>query len=99
MRLNTLLAAVVPLVLLLPLSAQAAWPKGVKEQYMNDCTKAASQSVNPTVAKQHCTCGADVLEKKFTTQEISQLMDKNTPPSGELGQRALKEISVCRVQK
>jgi hypothetical protein len=49
-------------------------------------------------ANKHCACGADVLEKKFTTQEIAQLMDKNTPPSGELGQRALKEISVCRVR-
>ncbi|MFJ2711738.1 hypothetical protein ACIOZM_12725 [Pseudomonas sp. NPDC087346] len=99
MRLIRLFAFAAPLAMLLPLSAQAAWPAGVKAQYMNDCTAAASKSVNPTVAKQHCTCGADVLEKKFTTQEIAQLMDKNTPPSGELGQRALKEISVCRVQK
>lgn len=99
MRLIRLFAYAVPLALLLPLSANAAWPAGVKAQYMNDCTAAASKSVNPAEANKHCACGADVLEKKFTTQEIAQLMDKNTPPSGELGQRALKEISVCRVQK
>ncbi|MGY3172375.1 hypothetical protein ACVWYU_001752 [Pseudomonas sp. TE12234] len=99
MRLIRLIALAAPLALILPLSAQAAWPPGLKNQYMADCSKAASQSVNPAQAKKSCSCGADVLEKKFTTQEIGQLMDKNNPPSGELGQRALKEISVCKVQK
>ncbi|MGH8387035.1 MAG: hypothetical protein ACRESJ_16325 [Pseudomonas sp.] len=99
MRLIRLFAVAAPLALLLPLSAHAAWPAGVKAQYMGDCTTAASKSINPAEAKKHCACGADVLEKKFTTQEIAQLMDKNNPPSAELGQRALKEISVCRVQK
>ncbi|MBT9268519.1 MULTISPECIES: hypothetical protein [Pseudomonas] len=99
MRLIRLFAFAAPLALLLPLSANAAWPAGVKDKYMNDCTSAASKSVNPAEANKHCACGADVLEKKFTTQEISQLMDPKTPPTAELGQRALKEISVCRVQK
>jgi len=99
MRLIRLFALAAPLALLLPLSAHAAWPNGVKAQYMSDCTKAASQTVNPAEAKKHCSCGADVLEKKFTTQEIAQLMDKNNPAGPELSQRALKEISVCRVQK
>ena len=99
MRLTRLFALAAPLALLLPLSAHAAWPAGVKAQYMSDCTKAASQSVNPAEANKHCACGADVLEKKFTTQEIAQLMDPKTPPSTELGQRALTEISVCKAQK
>ncbi|WDR34316.1 hypothetical protein NN484_17565 [Pseudomonas serboccidentalis] len=101
MRLIRLFAFAAPLALLLPLSANAAWPAGVKAQYMKDCTAAASQNnkVNTAEAEKHCGCGADVLEKKFTTQEISQLMDPKTPPTAELGQRALKEISVCRVQK
>ena len=99
MRLIRLFAFAAPLALLLPLSAHAAWPNGVKAQYMSDCTKAASQTVNPAEAKKHCSCGADVLGKKFTTQEIAQLMDKNNPAGPELSQRALKEISVCRVQK
>jgi hypothetical protein len=98
MRLPRLFAFAAPLALMLPLSAYAAWPVGVKAQYMSDCTKAASQSVNPVEAQKHCSCGADVLEKKFTTQEIAQLMDKNNPPGPELSQRALKEIAVCRVQ-
>ncbi|SEM51543.1 hypothetical protein SAMN04487857_102393 [Pseudomonas sp. ok272] len=99
MRLNRIFALATPLALLLPLSAQAAWPAGAKASYMNDCTSAASQSVNETVAKQHCACGADVLEKKFTTVEIKQLLDKKNPPSAELQNRALQEISVCKVQK
>jgi hypothetical protein len=99
MRLTRLFAFAAPLVLLLPLSAHAAWPTGVKAQYMSDCTKAASQSVNPAEAQKHCACGADVLEKKFTTQEIALLMDKQNPPGADLSQRALKEIAVCRVQK
>jgi len=99
MRLIRLFAFATPLALLLPLSANAAWPAGVKAKYMSDCTSAASKSVNPAEANKHCACGADVLEKKFTTEEISQLMDPKTPPTTELGQRALKEISVCRVQK
>jgi hypothetical protein len=99
MRLIRLFAFAAPLAMLLPLSAHAAWPAGVKAKYMEDCTIAASKSVNPAEAQKHCACGADVLEKKFTTQEIAQLMDPKTPPTNELGQRALKEISVCRVQK
>ena len=99
MRLIRLFAIAAPLALLLPLSAHAAWPAGVKAQYMGDCTKAASQSINPAEAKKHCACGADVLEKKFTTQEIAQLMDPKTPPSKELAQRALTEISACKAKK
>ncbi|MGF0237215.1 hypothetical protein ACQR3P_30360 [Rhodococcus sp. IEGM1300] len=99
MRLIRLFAFAAPLAMLLPLSAHAAWPAGVKAKYMEDCTIAASKSVNPAEAQKHCACGADVLEKKFTTQEIAQLMDPKTPPTNELGQRALKEISVCKVQK
>ncbi|WP_191486762.1 hypothetical protein [Pseudomonas sp. FEN] len=99
MRLTHLFAFAAPLALLLPLSAQAAWPAGAKASYMKDCVGAASQSVNPTVAKQHCTCSADVLEKKFTTQEISQLMDAKTPAPKDLQVRALNEIAICKVQK
>ncbi|KIH82683.1 hypothetical protein [Pseudomonas batumici] len=99
MRLTHLFAFAAPLALLLPLSAQAAWPAGAKDAYMKDCVGAASQSVNANVAKQHCTCGANVLETKFTTQEIQQLMNSKTLPPAELRERALKEIAVCKVQK
>ncbi|RON20839.1 hypothetical protein BK660_17505 [Pseudomonas brassicacearum] len=99
MRLTRLFAFAAPLALMLPLSAHAAWPAGVKAQYMSDCTKAASQKLNMAEAQKHCACGAEVLDKKFTSQEITQLMDKNNPPGAELSQRALKEISACRVQK
>ena len=100
MRLIHLFAFAAPLALLLPLSAQAAWPPGnAKASYMKDCVDAASQSVNPTVAQQHCACGADVLGTKFTPQEITQLMNAKTVPPADLRDRALKEIAVCKVQK
>ncbi|NWA25458.1 hypothetical protein HX870_14820 [Pseudomonas gingeri] len=99
MRLIHLFAFAAPLALLLPLSAQAAWPAGAKNSYMKDCVGAASQSVNPTVAKQHCECGAKVLETKFTTQEIAQLMNPKAPAPAQLQSRALQEIAVCKVQK
>ena len=99
MRLIRLFAVAAPLALLLPLSAHAAWPAGLKAKYMTDCSAAASKSINPSEAQKHCACGADVLDKKFTTQEIAQLMDPKTPPSNELAQRALTEISVCKAKK
>ena len=99
MRLIRLFALAAPLAMLLPLSAQAAWPAGAKASYMEDCTIAASKSVSPEVANKHCACGAGVLEKKFTTEEIKQLMDKSKRPGAELEKRALQEISACRVQK
>jgi len=37
MRMTHLLAFAAPLALLLPLSAQAAWPKDLKAQYMAQC--------------------------------------------------------------
>ncbi|MGA8134041.1 hypothetical protein [Pseudomonas sp.] len=99
MRLIHLFAFAAPLALLLPLSAQAAWPPGAKASYMKDCVGAASQSVAPNVAQKHCTCGADVIEKKFTAQEITQLMNSKTMPPEDLRERALNEIAVCKVQK
>ena len=99
MRLIHLFAFAAPLSLLLPMSAQAAWPAGAKAKYMEQCTTAASQSVPMNVAQKHCGCGADVLEKKFTTLEIAQLMNPKTQPPAELQTRALNEIAVCKVQK
>lgn len=53
MRLIRLIALASPLIMLLPLSAQAAWPAGVRESYMKDCVSAASQSVDQKSAELH----------------------------------------------
>ncbi|NBF06059.1 hypothetical protein GV819_27600 [Pseudomonas sp. Fl5BN2] len=99
MRLIKLLALSAPLALLLPLSAQAAWPAGARADYMKDCTAAASQSVDVKSAEKHCACGADKLNEKFTTEEIKELMSKTKQPSADLRTRALDAIAACRVVK
>ncbi|MBS7558953.1 MULTISPECIES: hypothetical protein [Pseudomonas] len=99
MRLTQLLTLAAPLALLLPLSAQAAWPAGARADYMKDCTAAASQSIDAKSAEKHCACGAEKLNEKFTTDEIKELMSKSKQPSAELRTRALDAIAACRVVK
>ncbi|MCK9801410.1 hypothetical protein M1B34_28010 [Pseudomonas sp. MAFF 302030] len=99
MRLIKLFAAVAPFALLLPLSANAAWPAGARADYMKDCTAAASQSVDAKSAEKHCACGAEKLNEKFTTEQISELMSKQKQPSAELRTKALDAIAACRVVK
>lgn len=99
MRLIRLFALAAPFALLLPLSAQAAWPAGVRADYMRDCTAAAGQSVDAKTAEKHCACGADKLNEKFTTEQIKELMSKQNPPSPELRTKALDAIAACRVTK
>ncbi len=99
MRLLKLLALAAPLTLLLPLSAQAAWPAGARADYMKDCTAAASQNIDAKSAEKHCACGADKLNEKFTTEEIKELMSKTKQPSADLRTRALDAIAACRVVK
>lgn len=99
MRLTQLLTLAAPLALLLPLSAQAAWPAGARADYMKDCTAAASQSIDAKSAEKHCACGAEKLNEKFTTDEIKELMSKSKQPSAELRTRALDAIAACRVAK
>lgn len=96
MRLIRLFAFTAPLIMLLPLSAQAAWPAGQRAAYMKDCTAAASQNVDQRTAETHCACGADKLNEKFTTAEISELMSKTKQPSPELRTKALDAIQTCR---
>lgn len=98
MRFHYLLALAAPFALLLPINAQAAWPAGEKANYMKDCVAAASQSVDAKTATSHCECGANVLEKKFTTDEIKQLLNTKTPPPPALRDRALTEVSACKVK-
>ncbi|MFF7708798.1 hypothetical protein [Pseudomonas sp. NPDC007930] len=94
MRLLTLAAA--SLALLVPLAAQAAWPPRAKAQYMSDCVATAKQDVDSTKATKHCTCGADVIEKQFSTAEIQQLMSTTPPPTVELRDRLTAAVQVCK---
>lgn len=96
MRLLALLPLTAALAAFAPMAANAAWPPGAQQQYMNDCVATAQQSVDPAKAKAHCGCGAQVIEKQFTTAEITQLMSTNPPPTLELRQRLEKAVQVCK---
>jgi hypothetical protein len=99
MRLYRLLTLAAPIAMLLPLSAQAAWPSGARDQYMNECIATATQSVDKATAQTHCTCGANVIEKKFSTAETKEL-NSQTAEGGALRARLLKEIDAsCTAKK
>ncbi|WP_103308401.1 MULTISPECIES: hypothetical protein [unclassified Pseudomonas] len=93
MRLNTLFAVVAPIVLLLPLSAHADWPKGERDKYMAQCTQAATPQIGAAAAKSHCACGADAI-KSYPASDIQALMDNKATP--ELQQKALGQIAKCK---
>jgi hypothetical protein len=93
MRLNTLLAAVAPFALLLPLTAHADWPKGEREKYMAQCTQAATPQIGAAAAKSHCACGANAI-KSYPAADIQALMDNKAPM--ELQQKALGQIAKCK---
>ena len=78
MRLHSLLALAAAGTLLLPLAANAGpWPAGKKDDYMKQCEQVATDNgLTRTNATAHCKCGADAIEKNFTTQEIVQLDSK-----------------------
>lgn len=95
MRAFHLSALLAPLALSLSFAAQADWPAGTRDTYMNDCLATASQSVDAKQAKAHCECGADVIEKKFSTEEIKALNDRQTPPSDALRQRLVQAVGSC----
>jgi len=97
MRLKYLLPIAASLAALLPLSASAGeWPAGAKQEYMTQCQAAAKQQVDAATAEKHCSCGANVIEKKFTTAEIKQLSDTTTAPSAALRNKLMTEVLACK---
>ncbi|MFJ7885139.1 hypothetical protein ACIQYF_16945 [Pseudomonas sp. NPDC096917] len=96
MRMTHLLAFAAPLALLLPLSAEAAWPKDLKASYMKDCTAAAAPKIGEKAAQSHCSCGADKIDKNFTTAQIKELMGPDGAKNPPLQQKALDVIAECR---
>ncbi|WP_248749175.1 hypothetical protein [Pseudomonas sp. MWU15-20650] len=102
MRFTSTLALAASLTLL-SLGAQAAapsnWPSaGDRENFVKDCTSAASQSVDAKTAKDHCECGADKINAELSTAEIKELMT-NQNAKQELKTKAVTAISSCKVVK
>ena len=96
MRMTHLLAFAAPLALLLPLSAQAAWPKELKKQFTAQCVPAAQKTIDEKSAKAHCACGADKIDKNFTTAQIKELMSPEGAKNTQLQQDALNAIAECK---
>lgn len=76
MRLQSLLAFA---ALSLPFAATAGeWPAGKHDAYMSQCEQVATgQGLNAQAAKAHCQCGAQAIQKNFSTAEIEALDSKN----------------------
>lgn len=94
-RLCLLAIAALPLVAM-PFAVQAEWPAGARDAYMNECMATASQNVDTSQAEKHCLCGADVIEKEFSSEEINALNDRQTPPSADLRERLLLSVAACK---
>lgn len=82
----------------LPMAAHAEWPEGSRDTYMNECLATASQNVDKDQAEKHCECGADVIEKNFTREEIMALNDRQNAPPAALRERLLQSVAVCKAQ-
>ncbi len=101
MRFTSTLALAATLSLL-SLGAQAAapsnWPEGARDNFVKDCSAAASQNVDAKTAKDHCECGADKINAELSTAEIKELMT-NQNASQALKNKAVAAISSCKVVK
>lgn len=95
MRVQPLLCAVA-IAAALPLAAHAEWPAGARDTYMSECLATASQNVDKTQAEKHCECGADVIEKNFSADEINALNNRETAPPAALRERLLQSVAVCK---
>jgi len=91
MRLYRLLTLAASLAMLLPLSAQAAWPAADRAKFMDECLVQAKKNVSEADAQKHCTCSAKATESKFSVEEMKDV-NSATPKGGELRARLLKEI-------
>lgn len=97
---SSILVAFAVSALVLPLAAQAgSWPAGKKAEYVQQCKQiAVVQGVDAKKADLRCKCGADTIEKNFTTGEIEALGGKEMVDS-KLLQRALTVVQKVCAQK
>ena len=100
MRLQSLFALAAAGALLLPFSANAGpWPAGKKGQYMDQCVQVATgQGVDARKADAHCKCGADAIEKNFSTSEIEAL-DRKDGVDAALLKRAQDAVTAACAPK
>lgn len=95
MRTRPLFRLLLPAFIAMPLLAQAEWPAGTRATYMDECLATARQNVDSEQAEKHCQCGADVIEKNFSSAEIKTLNDRQTPPPADLRERLIQAVAAC----
>ena len=100
MRLQSLLALTAAGALLLPMAAQADWPAGKKDAYMQQCVQVATgQGLDAKTADAHCKCGAEAIKKNFSEAEIKEL-DSKDGVDAKLMQRAQTVVEkACTAKK
>lgn len=93
MRIQSLFAFAAAGALLLPMAANAGpWPAGKKGSYMDQCIQVATgKGVSAKMADEHCKCGANAIEKNFSTQEIEALDSKTVDE--KLAKRAVDVVT------
>ncbi|MCY1398717.1 hypothetical protein D3C76_207360 [compost metagenome] len=91
MRSQHLFSLVAACALALPLTALAEWQADEKAKYMEACeTAAMNNQVSQSSATQHCDCSADVIDKKFTKEEVAEL--NSGGPRVALQNRLISEV-------
>ncbi len=98
MKLLRVLALLAPVVLAVPLSAQAAMSPAEKTKFITECTATAGEKLPADAAKAHCECGADQVNKSFSDKEIAQLNSTNPPPTTALTAKLQKVVAEHCVQ-
>ena len=100
MRFQSLLALTAVGALMLPMAANAgSWPEGKKGAYMDQCVQTASvNGLDAKAAKSHCECGAQAIEKNFSTKEIQDL-DSKDGVDANLMKRAKAAVQAACVTK
>ena len=101
MRLQSLLALTAAGALLLPMAAQAAtWPAGKKDAYMQQCVQVATgKGLDAKTADAHCKCGADAIEKNFSTAQIEELDSKDGVDAKLMKQAQDTVMQACAPKK
>lgn len=80
---------------LLSVAANAGeWPSGTKNKFIEQCQlQATSKNIAADVAARNCTCNANVIENKFTTDEIKKF--NAGTPTPDMTKRLLSEIAAA----
>ncbi|WAJ37076.1 hypothetical protein OU800_21105 [Pseudomonas sp. GOM7] len=88
-----LLAAALPLVLALPVSA-AEWSDKAKNDFVQQCINGAPAGYEEPQLRAYCDCAATKVSEEFSEEEL-EAMSRQSPPDQAMQQRLVKASSSC----